>query len=167
MSDIERMPLAPFNARTRITEADRARVYDLIGRQLDYIVNGLGSYYPDGGRKSPETIGEDVGRLKQHVLSLKSFVDDPASILDSVTDHLDKFGYAFNKRNEEEQPKDGIQLGPDLSPWSSDQNWIDGDRYQQSLRPDVSSIELLRNPRDLSSGKTNRVRYVSGTRDQL
>src|SRR6266568_1108802 len=118
MSDIESNPLAPLDARTKISEADRPKVYDLIGKQLDYLVNGPGSYYPDGGRKSPQAIGEDIERFKGRVSNLKSFVDDPASIIDSVVGHLKTFGQEFEARNKQDQPKDGIELTPDLTPWS-------------------------------------------------
>ncbi len=76
MSDIERAPLAPLGARTRINEADRAKVYELIGKQLNDLINGSGSYHPDGGRKSPQEIAEGIERLQGQVLGLKGFVDD-------------------------------------------------------------------------------------------
>ena len=58
-------------------------------------------------------------------------------------------------------------ISPDLTPWSSDENTIDADSYQQTPRPDVSSIGLRRNPGIRSSSKDNRVRYVSGIRDLI
>jgi hypothetical protein len=97
VSDIRTQPLAPLDARIKITNGDRARVYALIGKQLDYLVNGPGSYYPDSGRKSPQTIGEDIKRFRERVKNLKSFVDEPASILDSVNNDLEQFEESFNK----------------------------------------------------------------------
>ena len=49
---IESAPPLPPNSPT-ITEADRARVYEMIGKELDNILNGSASYYPDSGKKNP------------------------------------------------------------------------------------------------------------------
>jgi len=167
MSDIETRPLPPLDARTRITEADRSRVYDLIGKQLDYLVNGPGSYYPDGGRKSPQAIGEDIERFNGHVSNLKSFVDDPTSIIDSVVGHLKTFKEEFEARNKQDQPKDGIELAPDLTPWSSDENSIDGDRYQETPPPTTRPMGLRASLDTLTTSKGRPGRFVSGLRDQL
>lgn len=163
MSDIESAPLAPLDARTKITEADRAKVYELIGKHLDYLINGLGSYHPDGGRKSLQTTAEDVGRLKGQVMALKGFVDDPASILDSAAAHLEDFRKSFGDAIGYLQPKDEIALPPDLTPWSSDENAIDADRFQGARRPDSRPIAL----RHVSRNDRSAIRYVSRIADPV
>jgi hypothetical protein len=167
MSNIESRPLAPLDARTKIAEADRPKVYDLIGKQLDYLVNGPGSYYPDGGRKSPQAIGEDIKRFKGQVSNLKSFVDDPASIIDNVVGQLKTFGEKFKAEIEQNQPKDAIELTPDFTPWSSDENAIDADRYRETPPPITRPIGQRQDPGAPPSGRGSPVGYVSRIRDQI
>jgi len=126
----------------------------------------LGSYYPDGGRKRPQAIGEDIERLKAQVSNLKSFVDDPASIIDSAVDHLKTFGKEFQAGIKRDQPKDAIELAPDFTPWSSDENAIDADRYGETPAPVTRPVGLPAGPDVFSSSKGRPVRYVSGIRDQ-
>jgi len=165
MSDIESTPLAPLGARTRLTEADRAKVYELIGKHLDYLINGPGSYDPDGGRKSPQATAEDVGRLNGQVMALKGFVDDTASILDSVTDRLDEFRRGINAAIARDEGDDRNTLAPVPPP---DDNVINPDAPGQYPMP-RSNTALIRAPLirgTRSFDRARAIRYVSGIADQ-
>ena len=50
---VQRAPLPPLNSPT-ITEADRARVYGVIGKELNNILNGATSYHSDSVKKEFE-----------------------------------------------------------------------------------------------------------------
>jgi hypothetical protein len=63
---IERAPLPPPNAPV-IGEGDRSRIFGMIGRQLDDIINGPGSYYPEGNKKSPDALMDDLMNLYNSV----------------------------------------------------------------------------------------------------
>ena len=164
MSDIETAPLAPLNARTKITEADRAKVYALIGKQLNDLVNGPASNYPDGGRKSPQVISEDIKRLNGHVMNLKGFVDDPAGILDSVVKHLDDFRRGLDGVIKKEEPYDHNTISPVPPP---DDNVIDPDSSPNAAQPSTPLFGLSPFGRPRSPGKVRDIRYVSGIRGRI
>jgi hypothetical protein len=64
---IRRAPLAPPNSPT-IAAADRSRVYDLIGRELNGALNGEASVHPDGMKKGPADLMFNLDGLSPHVL---------------------------------------------------------------------------------------------------
>jgi len=69
--------------RPIITEADRAEIQNRINQSLDYILNGSGAYWTDGGRRS---LGEIFKNLLDYRLSLPTVhdVDDPVDIYRSM-----------------------------------------------------------------------------------
>lgn len=75
--------------RPKITEADRKEIQNRINESLDYILNGQGAYWPDGGQKS---LGEIVKNLRAYRLSLPEVgdVDDPAYVYRSTLLELDE-----------------------------------------------------------------------------
>lgn len=74
--------------RPTITEADRAEIQNRIDQSLEYILNGEGAYWPDGGRKS---LGEIYRNLERYRMSLPTIqdVDDPADVYRSTLLHLE------------------------------------------------------------------------------
>jgi len=94
MATIERKPLAPLNALTKITEADRSTVYQAIGKELNYLLNGPGSFFADGVQLDTQNRLSGLEQLRKHVSDLQGVVDDPANILGSVLDDLRKLGIA-------------------------------------------------------------------------
>lgn len=79
---IRRAPLAPPNSPT-ITAADRSRVYDLIGRELNGALNGEASFHPDGKKKGSADLMSNLNGLIGTVASLKEAVNDPTNIFAS------------------------------------------------------------------------------------
>jgi hypothetical protein len=83
---VQRAPLPPLNSPT-ITEADRARVYDLIGKELNNILNGARSYHSDSVKKNSNDLMSDLDGFISAVGRLKDEVNDPANIVgDAVLD---------------------------------------------------------------------------------
>src|SRR5882762_6700747 len=83
MATIERRPLPPPNSTaTEITEADRAEIIARANDVIDYYLNGPGSYFQGGTRKSllndpgVSTIN-DLKRFRKGVFTSKQFADDP------------------------------------------------------------------------------------------
>jgi hypothetical protein len=60
LATIEKRYLAPRNPATTITEADRSKVHEIIGKQVAKILTGDQSYYPDGVRKDPQAVASDL-----------------------------------------------------------------------------------------------------------
>ncbi len=95
MAAIESSPLPPlgFGGQiTKITEADRAEILAQANDVIDFLLNGPGSFTPDGPRKPeagpPEydNTVRDLNNFKASVLTAKQFADDPNHVLDSVVD---------------------------------------------------------------------------------
>jgi hypothetical protein len=88
--DILRRELPPLNPRISITPADRSAVYDAVKRQLDNILNGPGSYVPDGVQITDPNAR--LTRLDGLIKSLKAMrqneVNDPDGVLESFAEDL-------------------------------------------------------------------------------
>lgn len=93
-SFVQRAPLPPLNSPT-ITEGDRARVYDAIGKELNNILNGATSYYPDSTKKSSKDLTSELNDFIGAVGALKDAVDDPGNIVGDAVSDLRKFQKAF------------------------------------------------------------------------
>jgi hypothetical protein len=173
MPDVERQPLAPLDSRTTIAPADRGKVYDIVKRELDHLVNGSGSYHPDGARKSRQTIGDNILGLKNRVESLQSFVSDPSDILRSVLKDLDGFHKAFAAISSDEEPKDNLDIPLDFVPGNPEHNSIDPKDFMATPRPDFVPVGMVTGSRTnrLSSpgfpGTQRPVRYVSRARQSV
>jgi len=124
---IERAPLPPPNA-PMIGEGDRARIFRMIGRQLDDIINGPGSYYPEGNKKSPDALMDDLTNFYNSVERLGRQLNDPDNIIGSVLNELKTFNGAFapiTKWHPLSPERDkAIELPPDLTPDTRDRNVI-------------------------------------------
>jgi hypothetical protein len=78
-NSVQRAPLPPLNSPT-IAEADRARVYGSIGRELNNILNGAASYHADGMKKSSKDLKSELNDFIGAVGRLKDKVNGPANI---------------------------------------------------------------------------------------
>jgi hypothetical protein len=171
--DILRRDLPPLNPRISITHADRSAVYDAIKGQLDNILNGPGSYVPDGVQITDPNAR--LTRLDGLIKSLKAMrqneVNDPNGVLESFAEDLRRLhGAASDELDSRDRnilldqsaapdtrDRNDIYVSPEPDPYSPNplthENWK---KYQDaSLR----SFE----PSDLSSPTfPNSVRGVPG-----
>lgn len=130
---IQRSPLLPPNSPT-ITEADRARVYAIIGRELDNFLNGPSSYHSDGTKKSSFALMTELKDFVGSVSRLREIVGDPANILGEIGSNLDAFKEAFGGATSNDvetmwnNPQDArdraIKLPDSIAPTTNDQNVI-------------------------------------------
>ncbi|MGJ4946435.1 hypothetical protein ACQR1W_38170 [Bradyrhizobium sp. HKCCYLS1011] len=127
---IERAPLPPPNAPL-IGEKDRSRIFGLIGQQLQDVLNGPGSYYPDGVKKSPDALMDDLTSFYSSVEGLGRQLNDPSNIMGDVLNELQKFNAAFAPATKWSDPHDerdkAIELPRDVSPTTRDQNIMEVD----------------------------------------
>jgi hypothetical protein len=133
-SFVQRAPLPPLNSPT-ITEADRARVYGRIGRELNNILNWAPpSCHMDGVKKSSKDLMSDLNSFIGAVGRLKDAVNDPTNIVGDAVKQLEGFRNAFKTGvgNDIEtmwnDPLDGrdkrIKLPDSLAPTTEDHNII-------------------------------------------
>ena len=84
LATIESKPLPAPGARP-ITEDDRQRLHDAIGRALKDVLSGPQSYYPDGVQEDPQDMSADLDRF---IESLENFrnnnVTDPSDVMGRV-----------------------------------------------------------------------------------
>jgi hypothetical protein len=88
MAKVETQPLSPPNPLTTITEQDRSAIYSRATGQLDYLLNGPGSFYADGVRRNPEDLLDGLRGLMGDIRELQSVSNDPSNILGSVLKDL-------------------------------------------------------------------------------
>jgi hypothetical protein len=124
VAKIESQPLQPLDPGASITEQDRSRVYSIIGKELNNLLNGSASFYPDGMQKDGQSLLSDLSRFKAGVQELQGVVNDPSNILGGVVGHLGLFVKKFEKRLNADQPGDDIQLKPEYAPNTEDNNII-------------------------------------------
>jgi hypothetical protein len=91
---VQRAPLPPLNSPT-ITEADRARVYGAIGKELNNILNGSTSYHPDSVKKSSKDLRSELDSFVDAVRGFQDVLNDPANIVGDAVRHLEEFQKAF------------------------------------------------------------------------
>jgi hypothetical protein len=124
MAKIESQPLQPLNPDAAITEQDRFRMYSIIGKELNNLLNGSASFYADGVQKDGQSLLSDLNRFKASVQALQGVVNDPSNILGGAIEHLNSFTQRFEKRLSANQPSDDIQLKPEHAPNTEDNNII-------------------------------------------
>jgi hypothetical protein len=94
LATIEKRYLAPLGAPV-ITEADRSKVHDMIGKELADVLAGNQSYYPEGVQKDPWTLASDLNNFISSIRVLRQRVNDPSNILGKAADalkiHADNF----------------------------------------------------------------------------
>ena len=122
-SIIERAPLPRPNAPT-IGEAVRSRIVGIVGQQLDGIINGPGSYYPEGTKKGPDQLMYDLTSFYDSIERLGRQLNDPNNIMGDVLNELKKFNNAFSPSTNwspSTPPRDkAIELPPELTPYTRD-----------------------------------------------
>src|SRR4051794_35789236 len=122
---IERAPLPLPNAPT-VKQGDRPRIFGMIGKQLDGIINGPESYYPDGTKKEPDALLDELTDFYGSVERLGKQLNDPSNIFGDVLDELRKFNGAFAPMAKWSAPSmqrdKAIELPTELAPKTLDQN---------------------------------------------
>jgi hypothetical protein len=130
---VQSAPLPPLNAPT-ISAADRSRVYAVIGKQLNDILNGALSYDSDSVQKNSTALLSGLNDFVGAVERLKDAVNDPTNIMEDVVRDLKGFRDAFGSTtsNDAERmwddPLDGrdkaIKLPDSLTPATRDNKVI-------------------------------------------
>lgn len=142
MAAIERQYLPPLNPETTIAKTDRARVYDIVRKQLADLLEGDQSYYPDGVQKDWQARADDLDGFIGSISSLRGRINDPTDILGDVIRHLGRHAKDFRDQIEQAGPSDGIELPPELSPTTRDRNEL-----YLSPNPFAPPMERLPQPR--------------------
>ncbi len=124
MAKIERRYLAPPNPATTITEADRARVHEIIGKQVANILTGDQSYYPDGVPKDSQSIATELSDFIASIDNLRGGVNDPSNILGDVVHQLTRHAGDLQDASEKNEPVDKMELPKELSPTTEDNRVI-------------------------------------------
>jgi hypothetical protein len=129
---VQRAPLPPLNSPT-ITQADRARVYGFIGRELNNILNGAPSYHADGAKKSSKDLMSGLNDFIKAVGRLKDGVNDPADIVGDAVRDLERFRDAFGV---------GVGVGKDIETmWNDpDDKRDNGIKLPNNLAPTTWDI---------------------------
>ncbi|WP_316204906.1 hypothetical protein [Bradyrhizobium sp. SZCCHNS3004] len=139
-SIIEQAPLSPPNAPS-IGEGDRSRIFGMVGKQLDDIINGPSSYYPEGIKKNPDALMDDLKGLYGSVESFSKQLNDPNNIMGDVLRELKKFNDAFAPATDWSDPNDqrdkSIELPTERIPKTLDQNIIEIDPFGRPYAPPV------------------------------
>jgi hypothetical protein len=137
---IEQAPLSPPNAPT-IGQTDQSRIFELVGKRLDVIINGPGSYYPDGVRKAPDALMDDLTSFYDSLEQYGRQLNDPDNIMGHMLDELKRFDGAFapmaNWSASGLQRDKAIELPPELTPKTRDQNYIEIDPFGGPYAPSM------------------------------
>jgi hypothetical protein len=116
--------LPPLSPRISITRADRSAVYNAVKKELDGILNGPGSYVPDGLQITNPNAR--LTRLNGLIQSLKAMrqneVNDPDGVLESVAEDLRRLHEAAS--GELDNRDRNIVLDPNVTPDTRDRNDI-------------------------------------------
>lgn len=148
MATIERRNLAPVTPSTTLTETDRSRVYDVIRRHLADVLMGNQSYYPDGVQRDLRSRAADLEGFISSMKNLQNHVNDPSNIIGEAANDLRKYADAFQRQIEESEPADNIQIPPESSPNTSDNNIIYVDPDPGPYSP-PNPVAPSQRPRDL------------------
>jgi hypothetical protein len=135
LATIEKRYLPPIDAGTTINEADRARVYDIVRRQVADILAGAQSYYPDGVQKALSDRADDLQSLQRSIEVLQRQVNDPSDILGSVRKYLGQFGDNFLGAVDAGKPHDPIEMPKDQMPITRDSNELYFDPHPGPFSP--------------------------------
>ena len=105
-------------------EADRAEIMAQANEVIDFFLNGLGSFTPDGPRKPPvnapvyDSTVRDLNAFKDSVVTAKQYADDPNHILDSVIELISKTVDQLNRVAGDRDPAESDRINrepPDLT----------------------------------------------------
>jgi hypothetical protein len=137
-SIIEQAPLPPPNAPS-IEEGDRSRIFGLVGKQLDDIINGPGSYYPEGIKKSPDALMGDLTNFYRSIERFGKQLNDPNNVMGDVLEELKKFNGAFAPATNWSDPNDQrdkpMEAPPQLAPKTRDRNIIEVAPFSNPYAP--------------------------------
>ncbi len=147
MATIERRNLAPVAPSTSFTETDRPRVYEMIRRHLADALTGSQSYHPDGVQRDSHSRADDLEVFISSIKDLRNQVDDPTNILGEAADDLKKVAEAIRRQIEESEPVDNLQIPPEFSPNTSDNNIIHVDPDPGPYSP-PNPVAPSQRPRD-------------------
>ena len=165
---VQRAPLPPLNSPT-ITEADRARVYSVIGKELNNILNGATSYHSDSVKKSSRDLMSELENFIGAVDSFKDTVNDPTNIVGDAVHNLNRFKEAFEAATSNDietmwnSPADKrdqrIKLPDNLAPTTEDHNviYVDPESDAQFSAPNPLSPNQWRRDMKASTGPLNDV----------
>jgi hypothetical protein len=85
-----------------------ARANDVI----DYYLNGAGSYWDAGPRKSLQETIDDLQKFKNQVIASKQFADDPHSIMDAIIELIGKSTEQVERTIRHNEGSDSIATPP-------------------------------------------------------
>lgn len=124
MAAVEKRYLSPLNPTVTIGEAERPKVYGLIRKRLEDTLTGSQSYLPEGTKKDERTLSSDVADLIGSLSVMQAHTNDPYNILGEAIEHLKQHAKRFKNVMENDEPTDKIELPPDQSPTTADNNII-------------------------------------------
>jgi len=173
---VQRAPLPPLNSPT-ITEADRARVYGVIGQELNNILNGPTSYHSDSVKKSSRNLMSELKNFIGAVDSLKETVNDPANIVGDAVRNLNRFKEAFEAatsndietmwNNPADERDQRIKLPDSFAPTTEDHNviYVDPESAGQFSAPNPLSPNQWRRDMKASTAPSNDVAASAASPD--
>jgi hypothetical protein len=140
-NDVQRGYLPPVNPRTHITQADRPAVFAAVRKQLDDILNGPGSYFPDGAQiTAPAARLERLRELMQSIDAMRqNSVSDPDGVLEGITDGLDRLRKAVSASIDSQDK--AIVLNQDAAPGTRDRNELYVSPYPDPYAPNPLKAE--------------------------
>ena len=165
---VQRAPLPPLNSPT-ITEADRARVYGVIGKELNNILNGATSYHSDSVKKSSRDLMSELEDFIGAVGSFKETVNDPTNIVGDAVRNLNRFKEAFEAatsndietmwNNPADERDQRIKLPDSFAPTTEDHNviYVDPESDGQFSAPNPLSPNQWPKDMKASTGSSNDV----------
>jgi hypothetical protein len=139
MAGIETRPLSPLNPLTTITEQDRATIYSRVTDELNYLLNGPGSFYADGVQRNQEDLLDSLRGLMGDIQELQSVVNDPSNILGSVRNDLLPIINGLTSSLENYKTPDNIEMKPEYAPNTNDDN-------VKYVNPNIKPNESSPNP---------------------
>lgn len=135
MATIEKRYLAPLNPAATIEEADRLKVYGLIGERLADTLTGNQSYFPEGTKKDPRTLSSDLHDLIASLHAMQMRTNDPSNVLGQAIEHLKGHAKRFDEVMREDEPTDKIEIPPELTPSTRDKNDVYVDQNPGPFSP--------------------------------
>jgi hypothetical protein len=170
-SDVLRGYQRPLNPRASITQADRPAVLGAVKKQLDDILNGPRSHFPDGVQITDAvTRLERLDRLIHSIETMRlTDVDDHDGVLADVADNLRKLHKGVSKVIDNQDR--GILLDQSAMPTTRDRNEMyvspDFGPYSPPNPLDPKNWNNTRNTslRTLDTSDLSRRPFLSGIGD--
>jgi hypothetical protein len=83
--------------RPTVTQADRSEIQNRIDQSLNYILNGPGAFWPEGGSRSLQEIVSNLTKYRASLPSVQD-VNDPDDVYRSTLNDLDAKMYGFGEK---------------------------------------------------------------------